>query len=40
MEILIILLILVLVFVIPCIKIVPQAKSYVVERLGSYFETW
>ena len=40
MEILIILLILVLVFVIPCVKIVPQAKSYVVERLGSYFETW
>ena len=40
MEILIILLILVLVFVIPYIKIVPQAKSYVVERLGSYFETW
>ena len=40
MEILIILLILVLVFVIPCIKIVPQAKSYVVERLGSYYETW
>ena len=40
MKILIILLILVLVFVIPCIKIVPQAKSYVVERLGSYFETW
>ena len=37
---LIILLILVLVFAIPCIKIVPQAKSYVVERLGSYFETW
>ena len=40
MEILVILLVLVLVFVIPCIKIVPQAKSYVVERLGSYFETW
>lgn len=40
MEILIILLILVLVFVIPCVKIVPQAKSFVVERLGSYFETW
>ena len=40
MEILIILLVLVLVFVIPCVKIVPQAKSYVVERLGSYYETW
>ncbi len=40
MEILIILLVLVLVFAIPCVKIVPQAKSYVVERLGSYYETW
>ena len=40
MEILIILLVLVLAFAIPCVKIVPQAKSYVVERLGSYYETW
>ena len=23
-----------------CIKIVPQAKAYVVERLGAYHETW
>ena len=34
-----IVLILVVVFVIPCVKIVPQAKKYVVERLGSYHKT-
>ena len=40
MEILIAVLVIVVVFVIPNIKIVPQAKSYVVERLGSYLSTW
>ena len=40
MEILIIILIIVGVLIIPNIKIVPQAKAYVVERIGSYFETW
>ena len=40
MNILIILLILVAVFAIPCITIVPQAKSYVIERIGSYYQTW
>ena len=40
MPILIILLILVVIFIIPCIKVVPQAKRYVIERLGSYYETW
>ena len=40
MEIFIILLILVVVLIIPNIKIVPQAKAYVIERLGSYSETW
>ena len=40
MEILIIILVLVGVIIIPCIKIVPQATSYVVERIGSYHETW
>ena len=40
MEILIIILVIVVIIVIPNIKIVPQAKSYVVERLGSYFHTW
>ena len=40
MEILIVILILVVFFIIPNIKIVPQAKSFVVERLGSYLTTW
>lgn len=40
MEALIILLILVVVLILPNIKIVPQAKVYVIERLGSYYETW
>jgi regulator of protease activity HflC (stomatin/prohibitin superfamily) len=39
MPALIIILILVVIFIIPCVKIVPQARSYVVERLGSYHET-
>lgn len=40
MEFLIIVLILIFVIVIPNIKIVPQAKVYVIERLGSYYKTW
>lgn len=40
MEIFIVVLVLVVLFIIPNIKIVPQAKSYVVERLGSYLTTW
>ena len=40
MGFLIIILIIVAVLIIPNIKIVPQAKAYVVERIGSYFETW
>ena len=40
MPFLIILLILVGIIVIPCIKIVPQSKVYVVERLGSYYAIW
>jgi len=40
MEILYAIIIIVLVVVIPSIKIVPQAKSYVIERLGSYYKTW
>jgi regulator of protease activity HflC (stomatin/prohibitin superfamily) len=39
MPALIIILILVVIFIIPCIKVVPQAKKYVVERLGSYYKT-
>jgi len=40
MEIFLIILVLVLILVIPNIKIVPQAKVYVVERIGSYYATW
>ena len=40
MELLIIILFLVVFLVIPNIKIVPQAKVYVIERLGSYYKTW
>ena len=40
MNFLIILLILIFITVIPNIKVVPQAKVYVIERLGSYFKTW
>ena len=40
MELLIIILVLVVFIVIPNIKIVPQAKVYVIERLVSYYKTW
>lgn len=40
MELLVAVLVLVVLFIIPNIKVVPQAKSYVVERLGSYLTTW
>ena len=40
MKVLIAIIIILLVVVIPSIKIVPQAKSYVIERLGSYYQTW
>jgi len=40
MNFLLAIIIIVLVVVIPSIKIVPQAKSYVIERLGSYYKTW
>lgn len=36
----IILAILVIILLASCIKIVPQAKAYVVERLGAYHTTW
>ena len=26
--------------IVSCIKIVPQAQAYVIERLGAYQETW
>lgn len=40
MHILIAILIIVAIILIPCVKVVPQAKAYVVERLGSYYVTW
>ena len=40
MNFLIILFILIVIIVIPSIKVVPQAKAYVIERLGSYYTTW
>lgn len=40
MQVLIAILIIVAIVVLPNIKVVPQAKSYVIERLGSYYVTW
>lgn len=40
MEIFLILLVLAVVLIIPNVKIVPQAKTYVIERVGSYYTTW
>ena len=40
MEFFLILIVLVVVLVIPNIKVVPQAKAYVIERIGSYNQTW
>lgn len=37
---LIVLLVLAIGLIISCVKIVPQAKAYVIERLGSYQATW
>ena len=40
MLLLFIILIIVVIIVIPNIRVVPQAKAYVIERLGSYYTTW
>lgn len=40
MSFLIIVIVLIVVIVLPNIKVVSQARSYVIERLGSYHETW
>ena len=40
MDVLIVILIIVFVIIIPNVKIVPQSRAYVIERLGSYFVTW
>ncbi|MBQ7920425.1 MAG: paraslipin [Lachnospiraceae bacterium] len=34
------LVIIVICIIVSCIKVVPQAQSYVIERLGAYQETW
>ncbi len=36
----IVLLVIIAVIAVSCIHIVPQAKAYVVERLGGYQSTW
>jgi len=36
----IILIILVIILLASCLKIVPQAHAYVIERLGAYHTTW
>lgn len=36
----VIVIILILSLIMSCIKIVPQAHAYIVERLGAYLETW
>ena len=40
MEFLIAILVIIIILVIPNIKVVPQERSYVIERLGSYYTTW
>ena len=40
MELLIAILAIIIILVLPNIKVVPQARSYVIERLGSYYTTW
>ena len=36
----IVVVVLVVMFSVTCIKIVPQAHAYIVERLGGYLATW
>lgn len=36
----IVIVVLVVLFSVTCIKIVPQAEAAIVERLGSYLDTW
>lgn len=40
MDVFVILLVLVALLVLPNIKVVPQSKAYVIERIGSYYATW
>lgn len=40
MEFLIVLFVIAVVLIASCVRVVPQAKAYVVERIGSYYTTW
>ena len=40
MSVFLVILILVIILIIPNVKIVPQSKCYIIERLGSYHATW
>ena len=40
MGVLVVVIVLIIWILLTCIKIVPQAQSYVVERLGAYQDTW
>ncbi len=40
MELLIAILVIVVIIILPCVKIVPQSKAYVIERLGSFLTIW
>ena len=40
MEVFIVILIIVAVLIVSCIRVVPQAQAFVIERVGSYLTTW
>ena len=40
MPVLVFLAIIIIAVIISCIKVVPQANAYVIERLGTYAGTW
>lgn len=40
MSVFLVILVLVIVIIIPNVKVVPQSKCYIIERLGSYYTTW
>ena len=40
MDIFITILIIVAVIIVSCIRVVPQAQAFVIERVGSYLTTW
>ena len=40
MDIFITILIIVAILIVSCIRVVPQAQAFVIERVGSYLTTW